>query len=106
MSHSPRRSSRVLACLLTFAVVFAQLLGVAQPAMAVSTTVVISQFQVAGATAADEFVELHNVSNTSIDLNGYRLVYRSAAGITDTPVVNWASSTVIPAGGYYLIAHA
>ena len=75
-------------------------------ALAASTSVVISQFQVAGGTAADEFVELHNVSNSSFDLNGYRVVYRSAAGTSDVAITNWASSTVIPAGGYYLIAHA
>lgn len=77
-----------------------------QIAGAVSTTVVISQFQVAGATAADEFVELHNIGTTSIDLNGYRLVYRSATGTTDVNIATWTASTVIPAGGYYLIAAA
>jgi hypothetical protein len=76
------------------------------PAQAVSTTLVISQFQVAGGTAADEFVELHNVSNTQIDLNGHRLVYRSASGTSDVAITNWITSTIIPAGGYYLIAHA
>jgi predicted extracellular nuclease len=73
--------------------------------LAPSTTIVISQFQVAGGTAADEFVELHNVGSTSFDLNGHRLVYRSAAGTTDVAIVNWAATTNIPAGGYYLIAH-
>src|SRR5689334_12281598 len=77
-----------------------------QGAQAISTTVAISQFQVAGASAADEFVELHNVGNASIDLNGYRLVYRSSAGTGDVAIVNWTTSTVIPAGGYYLIAAA
>jgi predicted extracellular nuclease len=72
--------------------------------LAVSTSVVISQFQVAGGTSADEFVELHNVSNSSFDLNGYRVVYRSAAGTNDVAITTWASSTVVPAGGYYLIA--
>jgi endonuclease G len=71
----------------------------------VSTTVVISQFQVAGGNAADEFIELHNVSNSNVDLNGYRLVYRSASGTTDVAVVNWTASTIIPAGGYYLITN-
>ncbi|HEX8293292.1 MAG TPA: lamin tail domain-containing protein, partial [Pyrinomonadaceae bacterium] len=56
--------------------------------------------------AADEFVELHNVSNTPFDLNGYRVVYRSAAGTTDVLLKDWTASTVVPAGGYYLIAHA
>lgn len=77
-----------------------------QPAQAVSTSIVISQFQVAGATAADEFVEIHNVGTTSFDLNGHRLVYRSAAGATDVNLVAWTTSTVIPAGGYYLVAAA
>lgn len=74
--------------------------------MFVSNTFVISQFQVAGGNAADEFVELHNVSGNDVDLNGYRLVYRSAAGTSDVTIASWAVSTVIPAGGYYLIAHA
>ncbi|HET7433359.1 MAG TPA: lamin tail domain-containing protein, partial [Thermoanaerobaculia bacterium] len=73
---------------------------------AVSTTLVISQIQVAGGTAADEFVELHNVSGSAIDLNGYRVVYRSAAGTSDVAVINWTTSTMVPAGGYYLIVHA
>lgn len=77
-----------------------------QSAQAVSTSIVISQFQVAGATAADEFVEIHNVGITSFDLNGHRLVYRSAAGTTDVNLVAWTISTVIPAGGYYLVAAA
>lgn len=65
--------------------------------------VVISQFQVAGATAGDEFIELHNISGTPYDLNGHVLVYRSAAGTSDVSLKAWTSSTVIPAGGYYLV---
>jgi uncharacterized protein len=77
-----------------------------QRVQAISTTIVISQFQVAGGTAADEFVELHNVGTTSFDLNGHRLVYRSAAGTTDVSLVAWTTTTIIPAGGYYLVAAA
>jgi predicted extracellular nuclease len=94
---------RALAAL---ALLLAQLISAAQPALAVSTTVVISQFQVAGATAADEFVELHNISNASVDLNGYRLVYRSAAGTSDVAIATWTTSTVIPAGSFYLVTTA
>ncbi|HEY0404559.1 MAG TPA: DNA/RNA non-specific endonuclease [Pyrinomonadaceae bacterium] len=75
---------------------------------AVSTSIVISQFQVAGdgsPAADDEFVELHNVSGASVDLSGYRVVYRSAAGTNDVQVTTWSASTIIPAGGYYLIGH-
>ncbi len=71
----------------------------------VSTTVVISQFQVAGGNAADEFLELHNVGNAQVDLNGFRLVYRSAAGTSDVAVTDWTTQTLIPAGGFYLVTN-
>ena len=70
----------------------------------VSPNIVISQFQAGGGTANDEFIELHNNSASSVDLNGYRLVYRSATGTNDVNFVAWTTSTVIPAGGYFLIA--
>jgi len=70
----------------------------------VSTTLVISQFQAGGGTANDEFIELHNISAGSIDLNGYRVVYRAATGVNDIAFVNWTTSTIVPPGGYYLIA--
>lgn len=70
----------------------------------VSPNIVISQFQVAGGTANDEFIELHNTSAGSFDLNGHRLVYRSASGANDVAFVEWNASTVIAPGGYYLIA--
>lgn len=70
----------------------------------VSPNIVISQFQVAGGTANDEFIELHNTSANNVDLNGYRIVYRSAAGTNDVAFVEWTTSTMIAPGGYYLIA--
>lgn len=79
----------------------------AESAAFVSPNLVISQFQVAGGgtnAANDEFIELHNTSTSSVDLNGYRVVYRSAAGTNDVAFVEWTTSTIIPAGGYYLIA--
>jgi predicted extracellular nuclease len=93
--------NRAIRALCFVAVLFA----LAIPAQAVSTTLVISQFQVAGGTAADEFVEIHNVSGAPIDLNGYRIVYRAAAGTSDVAIANWTSPTSVPAGGYYLIGH-
>lgn len=79
----------------------------AQDVLAVSPHLVISQFQTGGdgpGTFNDEFIELHNIGATSVDLNGYRLVYRSTGGVNDVAFVNWTTSTVVPAGGYYLIA--
>ncbi len=80
----------------------------ARSASAASTTVVISQFQVAGGGTKppnDEFVELHNVSTSSIDLDGMRLVYRSVDGTTDRVLKIWSGSTPIPPGGYYLLGN-
>jgi len=73
----------------------------------VSNSVVISQFQTGRSSPnfEDEFVEIHNVSQNNVDLNGHRLVYR---GENPTDVANpfavWTTSTVIPPGGFYLVA--
>lgn len=72
----------------------------------VSPDLVISQFQVAGGTANDEFIELHNTGSNSVDLNGYRVVYRSSSGTNDVNFANWTTSTIIPPGGYYLITNS
>lgn len=73
----------------------------------VSPHLVISQFQVAGGgsgTFNDEFIELHNTSSSNVDLNGYRVVYRSATGTSDVAMVEWTTPTIVQPGGYYLIA--
>ncbi|HTK36914.1 MAG TPA: DNA/RNA non-specific endonuclease [Pyrinomonadaceae bacterium] len=76
-----------------------------EPSVLTSPNLVISQFQAGGGTANDEFVELHNISSSPVDLNGYRVVYRSSSGTNDVgPFATWSTSTIIPAGGYYLIA--
>jgi hypothetical protein len=70
-----------------------------------SPNIVISQFQAGGAVPEDEFVELHNIGSTAVDLNGYRLVYRSANGTNDVgPFAVWTTSTIIQPGQYYLVA--
>ncbi len=74
----------------------------------ISSTLVISQFQAGGTgNANDEFIEIHNVSSNAIDLNGYRVVYRSASGTNDVgPMGLWSSPTVLQPGQFYLIASA
>ncbi|MBI5296683.1 MAG: lamin tail domain-containing protein [Chloroflexi bacterium] len=71
---------------------------------AASTSLVISQFQVAGSSSADEFVEIHNVSNSAINLNSYKLVYRSISGTSDVIVIEAFPSYSLAAGKYYLVA--
>lgn len=74
-------------------------------AVLVSPHLVISQFQAGGGVAEDEFIEIHNTSAAPIDLNGYRVVYRSTAGANDAgSMAEWNTSTIIPPGGFYLIA--
>ncbi|HNU06241.1 MAG TPA: lamin tail domain-containing protein, partial [Pyrinomonadaceae bacterium] len=71
----------------------------------VSPNFVISQFQAGGSTNDnDEFIEILNTSNGPADLNGIKLVYRSASGVSDRLVYEWTTSTIVPAGGYYLVA--
>jgi endonuclease G len=73
--------------------------------IAVSPNIVISQFQAGGVVADDEFVELHNIGSTAVDLNGYRVVYRSSSGTNDVgPFAVWSTTTVIQPGQFYLIA--
>ena len=64
----------------------------------VSPNLVISQFQTAGGTANDEFIEMHNTSSNSVDLNGYRVVYRSSGGTNDVNFAAWTTSVDSSAG--------
>jgi endonuclease G len=76
-----------------------------QDAIQTSPNIVISQFQAGGSVADDEFVELHNIGSAAVDLNGYRLVYRSSSGTNDVgPFALWTTPTVIQPGQYYLVA--
>jgi len=72
----------------------------------VSPNLVISQFQAGGtANPNDEFVEIHNIGSSPVDLNGYRIVYRSANGTNDVgPFGVWSTSTILQPGQFYLIA--
>ena len=60
----------------------------------------VNEVQTAGLGGAqDEFVELYNGCPGALDLTGYRLVYRSAAGSTDIGMVTF-SGVSIPSGGH------
>ena len=77
----------------------------AQEKNLVSPNIVISQFQPGtAANANDEFIELHNIGAAPVDLNGYRLVYRSQNGTNDVgPLKEWTTTTILQPGQYYLI---
>jgi Lamin Tail Domain/Collagen triple helix repeat (20 copies) len=53
--------------------------------------------------AANEFVELVNAGTEPVDAGGYRVVYRSAAGTSDTLLGAIPEGTVLQPGGHYLL---
>lgn len=70
--------------------------------------IVINEVQISGGAGhtADDFIELFNPTDTAINLKGYRLVKRTAAGTTDTSLKSWTTDTIIPAHGFYLWANS
>jgi hypothetical protein len=53
--------------------------------------------------AADEFVELYNAGASAVDVSGWKVVYRSASGTSDTTLATVPAGTSIAAGGFYLL---
>jgi hypothetical protein len=54
-------------------------------------------------SAADEFVELVNAGGAAVDVGGWKLVYRSASGTSDTTLATIPTGTTIGAGAFYLV---
>ena len=54
--------------------------------------------------ASNEFVELVNAGPAAVNVGGYKVAYRSAAGTSDTTLATIPDGTTIPAGGFYLLA--
>ena len=74
--------------------------AVARPATA---SVRVNEVETGTTTsAADEFVELVNSGGAVADVSGWKLVYRSASGTTDTTLATIPTGTSIAAGGFYL----
>lgn len=80
-------------------------------AQAVSTThVVISELAVKGPgtggtnSASDEFVELYNPTSQPVDIGGWKLQYKSAAGTAYSDKVTIPGQTVMAPRSYFLVA--
>jgi Lamin Tail Domain/Collagen triple helix repeat (20 copies) len=56
--------------------------------------------------AANEFVELVNAGTDPVDAGGYRVVYRSAAGTSDTLLGTLPAGTILAPGAHYLLGGA
>ena len=78
-----------------------------------STTVVISQVYGGAGSASgtynSDYVELHNISSTPQDISGYKIMYGSSTGNLGSSTSNiftFPANTIIPVGGYILVATA
>lgn len=56
--------------------------------------------------ATNEFVEIVSSGSASVDLSGWKLVYRSATGTSDVVLATVPDGTVLAAGGFYLFGGA
>ena len=65
--------------------------------------IVISEIQIGGGTADDEFVELYNPTENDVDLTGWALKRKTAGGTQNNLVASIAGT--IAAHGYFLMAH-
>ncbi len=75
------------------------------PTPPVAALVRVNEVQTATASsAADEFVELSNAGETAADIGGWKVVYRSASGTSDTTLATIPSGTMLAPGGFYLVA--
>ncbi len=74
---------------------------------ATASHIVISEVQIGGTTTTDEFVELYNPTSSNIDVTGWKLAKRTAAGTlaSQEDLAVFPSSSVVNAHGYLLIAH-
>lgn len=65
---------------------------------------VISAVQITGGTGKtqEDFIELYNPTNEPFNLNGHRLVKRTASGTTDTLVKEWIEETIVLPYHFYL----
>ena len=70
--------------------------------------VIMSEVQISGTKASDEFVELYNDSDAAINLSSWSLRRKSASDTTATgsSLKTFSSSHVIPAHGYFLWANS
>ncbi len=93
-------SSLTYACIVLLIIANGQTLSV----KADTNHVVISQIQLSGATASDEFVELYNPTDSTIDIAKWRLIRKSSTGGSTQNLVASLAGTIKPKS-YFLISH-
>jgi len=99
----PRRHLILIFSSLIFSLIVFSLIKV-NPIYSVTDHVVISEVQIGGGTSTDEFVELHNPTEASINLSGWQLAKRTASGTKYNLVTNFSSIEIL-AGESIIIGH-
>lgn len=68
----------------------------------------ISKLQITGGTGKtdNDYISIYNNSDHVLDLQGLRLVKRTASGITDTTIKSWVDPTFLNPGAYYTWANS
>ena len=74
----------------------------------VLATILLSEVQIEGEKAADEFVELYNAGDEAVNLSGWSLRRKSVNDVTakGTSLKTFGSSNSIPAKSYFLWANS
>ncbi len=72
--------------------------------------VLISEIQVAGVDAGDEFIELYNPNDNTLDISGWSIQYVSGSATTISPATvsrkNFVNGNTIPPKGFFLITRS
>lgn len=90
--------------ILTAVAILTASIGVVHDAGAASKTVAIQAVRAGSSvSAAEEFVMLRNYSDTAVDVSGWKIVYTSASGVTNTTLV---TMTAAPPDHVLLPPHA
>ena len=77
----------------------------ATPALAEPQTVLLSEVSIAGEKSNDEFIELFNPNDTTVDISDMQLRRRTASG-SESSLRVFPKNSSIPAHGYFLWAHS
>ena len=70
-----------------------------------SSSIIIQEVQIAGDSTDDEFIELYNSSDTSIDISNWQLRRKTESGSVSSIKV-FAKDTLVPPYSYYLWANS
>src|SRR5512138_892527 len=78
----------------------------AAPQMRASTSIVISEFRTRGPNGGnDEFIELYNLSSSTVNVENWTISYSSSGGTSSDRYTFPAGSSLTP-GQYFLLANS